>query len=42
MFENTELTLIMAKTKDGVIGTNSGKLPWRCPDDMKFFKMMTE
>ena len=42
MFENTELTLIMAKTKDGVIGTTSGKLPWRCPDDMKFFKMMTE
>ena len=28
------------KTKDGVIGTTSGKLPWRCPDDMKFFKIM--
>ena len=30
------------KTKDGVIGTTSGKLPWRCPDDMKFFKIMKD
>lgn len=42
MFENTELTMVLAKTKDGIIGTTSGKLPWKCSDDMKWFKNLTE
>lgn len=31
---------IAAKSKNNVIG-NSGKIPWSCPEDLKFFKTVT-
>jgi dihydrofolate reductase len=34
------ITLIAATDRNNLIG-NSGKLPWKCPEDMKFFKTMT-
>ena len=34
------ITLIAATDRNNLIG-NSGKLPWNCPEDMKFFKTMT-
>lgn len=33
-------SLIVAATKDGVIGKN-GDLPWRIPSDLSYFKRMT-
>lgn len=34
------ISLIVASTKSGVIAVD-GKLPWKCPADMKHFKEMT-
>ena len=31
---------LVARSKNGVLG-NDGKLPWHCPEDLKFFKKMT-
>lgn len=42
MFENLNVKMIMAITREEVIGTTSGKLAWKRPDDLKFFKSMTE
>lgn len=42
MFENMNIKMIMAITREEVIGTTSGKLAWNRPDDLKFFKSMTE
>lgn len=42
MFENMSVKMILALTRDGVIGTTSGKLPWKCLRDLSFFKSMTE
>jgi dihydrofolate reductase len=41
MFENLNIKMIMAITREEVIGTTSGKLAWNCPEDFKFFKSMT-
>jgi dihydrofolate reductase len=35
------LELIVACSKEGVIG-NEGKLPWYLPEDLQFFRRMTE
>ena len=35
------LTLIVCRSKNGIIGAN-GKIPWRLPADLKFFKECTE
>lgn len=32
---------IVAKNQDGYIGTLDNKLPWRIPEDLKFFKEVT-
>lgn len=41
MFANSKLNMIVAvDKKTGGIGYE-GKLPWRCPDDLKFFREMT-
>lgn len=34
------ITLLVAIDKNGLIG-NNGKLPWNIPEDMKFFKTIT-
>lgn len=34
------INLIVATSKDSVIGV-AGKLPWNCPEDMKFFRDKT-
>lgn len=34
------ITLIAATDKNGLIG-NNGKLPWKIPEDMNFFKQVT-
>ena len=34
------ITLISATDKNGLIG-NNGKLPWKIPEDMNFFKQVT-
>ena len=36
----TPLTLIVAMAENGVIG-NKGALPWRIPEDMKWFREIT-
>ncbi|MDC0879977.1 dihydrofolate reductase [Hellea sp.] len=40
MSSNPKLSLIVAKSLNGVIGLN-GKLPWRLSSDLKFFKSTT-
>lgn len=35
------ISLITAIDSDGGIGKD-GKIPWKCPEDMKFFKCMTQ
>ena len=36
----TRITLIVARARNGVIGRD-GKLPWRLPEDLAFFKRTT-
>ena len=36
----TTLTLIVARASNGVIGRDN-ELPWRLPEDLKFFKRTT-
>ena len=36
----TRITLIVARARNGVIG-REGKLPWRLPEDLAFFKRTT-
>ena len=40
MLSNPKLSLIVAKSLNGVIGLN-GNLPWRLSSDLKFFKSTT-
>jgi len=40
MLSNPKLSLIVAKSLNGVIGIN-GNLPWRLSSDLKFFKSTT-
>lgn len=40
MIEGVKLCLIAARSRNGVIGKDSG-LPWRLSDDLKFFKTAT-
>lgn len=40
MSTNPKLSLIVAKSRNGVIGVN-GDLPWRLSSDLKFFKATT-
>jgi len=40
MVTNPKLSLIVAKSRNGVIGVD-GDLPWRLPSDLKFFKKTT-
>ena len=32
--------MILAKSRNGVIG-NDGAIPWKCPEDMEYFKSVT-
>lgn len=41
MFEHTKLKAIMALTRDNIIGTESGNLPWKYKEDMQFFREST-
>ncbi len=36
-----QITIIVARSRNGVIG-KEGKLPWKLPEDLKFFKEKTQ
>lgn len=38
--DNTEITLVLARAENGVIGRDN-KLPWHIPADLKHFKALT-
>ena len=37
----SKVKIIVARNWNNIIGINN-KIPWKCPQDLKFFKKMTE